>query len=64
MVSSSGEDGVGFEQLVFADHIHLRVRLLVGLDQFVGLVEPGVFEVVLAELDFGNAKQGDFHKGF
>ena len=58
-----GEDAIGVEQLVFADHVGLRVRLLVGLDQLIGLVEPGVFEVVLAEFDLGDAKQCDFHKG-
>ena len=42
-------------------HIHLGVGLLVGLDQLVCLVEPWVFEVVLAELDLRNAKQSDLH---
>ncbi len=58
-----GKDGIGVEQLVFADHIGLRVDLLIRLDQLVGLVEPGVFEVMLAELDIGDAKQSNLHKG-
>jgi hypothetical protein len=28
------------------------------------LVKPWVFEIVLAELDVGEAKQCDFHKGY
>ena len=46
-----------------ADYVSLRVGLLVGFDQLISLVEPRVFEVVLAELDFSNAKQSNLHSG-
>ena len=57
------EDGVRVEQVFFRDHIDLRRGFFIGFDQFIGLIEAGVFEVVFAEFDLGDAEQGDFHDG-
>ena len=57
-----GENGIGVEQFVLANHIGLGVCFLVGLNQLVGLVEPRVLQIVFASFDFGDSKQGYFHK--
>ncbi len=55
------EDGVGLQRPFFADHVHLRVSLLLRLDQLMGLVHARVFDVVLADNDAGNADDANFH---
>ena len=47
------------DQARIADHVHLGMGLLLGFDQFVDLVEAGVFEIVFAGCDAGDAEQAE-----
>ena len=51
-----GQDRVRVEYLIFTDDIHLGIGFLVRFNQFVGLIEARVFQIVLAKVDFGDAE--------
>ena len=56
------DDGVRFERRVVAADVHLDIDLLLGLDEFVGLVKARVFDIVLPERNAGDAINADFHR--
>ena len=57
-----GEDGICLPQLIFAHHVHLRVRFLVSFNQLVRPIEARVLEIVFAKFDFGHAEKSNFHE--
>src|SRR5207248_6840969 len=58
---AGGENRIGSEHLRLIDHFDLRVSLLLRLGELVRLIESGVFDVVFAKRDAGNAEEADFH---
>ena len=58
---AAGEDGVADGQFLFVGENRLRIDLFLRFHQFVGLVEAGVLDVVVAGRDAGDAKEANFH---
>ena len=59
--SATRENGVDSEQLLLFHNVHLGIGFFLRLNQFIGLVQARVFDVVLAQSDAGNAKQAKLH---
>jgi len=50
------ENGVGLQERLLAHHFDLGVGLLVRFDQFMGLVQTRVFQIVFAQLEARHAE--------
>jgi len=56
------DDGIGFLGGIGGDNIDLEVGLFVRFDEFVGLIEFGVFDVVLPQGNARDLKKANLHR--